>query len=321
MITEDQLEQLSIEWFNSIGYDYICGYDIAPGEPAAERTDYNQIVLLDRLVSQLRVINPNIPLVTLEQVAVQISKPETPILIKNNKAFHQQLLKGVKVEFKDDKGKEKTDHVQLIDFANESNNQFLVVNQFTITGTKGNRRPDLIVFINGLPIAVIELKNPADYSADIWKSFQQIQTYKEEIPDLFIFNEALVVSDGLNARVGSLTASKERFMPWRVVNHEDDKPHFEYHLETLVKGFFKPYLFLDYLKHFILFENDGGSTDEPGSGTIIKKIAGYHQFHAVREAVKATVIAAQPSKQGVEERRASYGEKVQPGSGKAGVVW
>ncbi|NVK73216.1 MAG: type I restriction endonuclease subunit R [Oceanospirillaceae bacterium] len=321
MITEDQLEQLCIEWFNSIGYDYICGYDIAPGEPAAERADYHQIILHERLVKQLQIINPHIPLATLEQVAVQISKPETPILIKNNKAFHQLLVKGVKVEFKDNVGEQQTSHVQLIDFAKVSNNQFLVVNQFTILGTKGNRRPDLIVFVNGLPLAVIELKNPADFSADIWKSFQQLQTYKDEIPDLFIFNEALVVSDGLNARVGSLTASKERFMPWRVVNHEDDKPHFEYHLETLVKGFFKPELFLDYLHHFVLFETDGGSSGDPTSGTIIKKIAGYHQFHAVREAVKATVIAASRPNQEIEDRRATYGEKVEPGSGKAGVVW
>jgi type I restriction enzyme, R subunit len=313
MITEDQLEQLCIEWFSSIGYDYVCGYHIAPGEPAAERADYHQIVLLERLVTQLKIINPNIPQATLEQVAIQVSKPETPILIKNNKAFHQLLLEGVKVEFKDSKGQEKTDHVQLIDFAKVSNNQFLVVNQYTILGTKGNRRPDLIVFINGLPLSVIELKNPADNNADIWKAFQQIQTYKDEIPDLFIFNEALVVSDGLNARVGSLTASKERFMPWRVVDHEDDKPLFEYFLETLVKGFFKPELFLDYLKHFVLFEQD--------SDAIIKKIAGYHQFHAVREAVKATVIAAHRPEQGIEERRATYGEKVEPGSGKAGVVW
>ncbi|MCP4090366.1 MAG: type I restriction endonuclease subunit R, partial [Gammaproteobacteria bacterium] len=199
----------------------------------------------------------------------------------------------------------------LIDFATISNNQFLVVNQYTITGSKGNRRPDVIVFINGLPLAVLELKNPADSNADIWSAYQQLQTYKEEIPDLFIFNEALVVSDGLKARVGSLTANKERFMPWRTVNNEDDKPLFEYFLETLVKGFFKPELFLDYIRHFVLFENDG---DTP-----IKKIAGYHQFHAVREAVKATVVASR--KNDIEEPRATYADRVVPGSGKAGVVW
>lgn len=313
MITEDQLEQLSLEWFKSIGYDYICGYDIAPGEAAAERSDYRQVILHDRLLSCLEIINPHIPVATLEQVALQIAKPETPILINNNKAFHQLLLEGVKVSYKENSGEEKTDYVQLIDLSNVTNNQFLVVNQYTITGSKGNRRPDVIVFINGLPLAVLELKNPADNNADIWSAYQQLQTYKDEIPDLFMFNEALVVSDGLNARVGSLTANKERFMAWRTVNDENDKPLFEYFLETLVKGFFKPELFLDYIRHFVLFEQDGDVT--------IKKIAGYHQFHAVREAVRATVVAAQQPQAGVAEPRANYADKVVPGSGKAGVVW
>ena len=317
-ITEDQLEQLCLEWFQSIGYDYICGYDIAPGEAAAERSDYRQIILHDRLLSRLEVINPHIPATTLEQVALQIAKPETPILINNNKAFHQLLLEGVKVSYKDNTGDEQTDYVQLIDFSSVANNQFLVVNQYTIAGSKGSgnvrRRPDVIVFINGLPLAVLELKNPADHNADIWSAYQQLQTYKDEIPDLFMFNEALVVSDGLNARVGSLTANKERFLPWRVVDNEHDKPLFEYFLETLVKGFFKPELFLDYIRHFVLFEQDGDVT--------IKKIAGYHQFHAVREAVRATVTAAYRLEKGVvEEPRANYADKVVPGSGKAGVVW
>ncbi len=313
MITEDQLEQLCLDWFKSIGYDYVLGYDIAPDGPSPERHDYRQIILFGRLLQQLQIINPHIPPATLEMVAHQIAKPETPILIKNNKAFHQWLLEGVKVDFKVD-GKDKTDYVQLVDFTNSDNNQFLVVNQYTILGTKGNRRPDIIVFINGIPLAVIELKNPADESADIWSAYQQLQTYKEEIPDLFTFNEALVVSDGLNARVGSLTANKERFMPWRTVSNENDKPVFEYFLETLVKGFFNPELFLDYIRFFILFEQDGD--------TSIKKIAGYHQFHAVREAVTATIIASQNQELAqVAESQASYGSRVVPGSGRAGVVW
>ena len=310
MITEDQLEQLCLDWFKAIGYDYVCGYDIAPDGDNPERSDYRQIVLFDRLVNQLQKINPHIPVSVLETVSQQISKPETPILIKSNKTFHRLLLEGVKVEFKEG-DKSKTDYVQLVDFSDVTNNQFLVVNQYTITGSKGNRRPDVIVFINGLPLAVIELKNPADESADIWSAYQQLQTYKGEVSDLFTFNEALMVSDGLHARVGSLTANKERFLPWRTISNEDDKPLFEYQLETLVKGFFKPELFLDYIHYFILFEQDGDA--------LIKKIAGYHQFHAVREAVRATVIAAQ--KDGIAEKRAGYADKVEPGSGKAGVVW
>ncbi len=312
MITEDQLEQLCLEWFQSIGYDYANGYEIAPDGETPERSDYRQIVLFGRLLNQLQIINPHIPSAVLETVTHQIAKPETPILIKNNKTFHQWLLEGIKVSFKD-KGEDKTDYVQLIDFSNTANNQFLVVNQFTITGSKGNRRPDLIVFINGLPLAVLELKNPADSHADIWQAYQQLQTYKDEIPDLFTFNEALVVSDGLNARIGSLTANKERFLPWRTVANEDDQPLFEYHLETLVKGFFNPELLLDYIRFFVLFEQDGDKT--------IKKIAGYHQFHAVREAVKATMIASKELKSVVTEPRANYGNEVVPGSRKAGVVW
>lgn len=313
MITEDQLEQLCLEWFASIGYEVACGYDIAPDGISPERSDYRQVILHNRLLDCLQVINPQIPVATLELVAHQIAKPETPVPIKNNKAFHQQLLEGVKVEFKHD-GETKTDYVQLVDFTRVANNQFLVVKQFTIIGTKGNRRPDLIVFINGLPLAVIELKNPVDSGADIWAAYQQLQNYKDQISDLFIFNQALVVSDGLDARVGSFTANKERFMPWRVVSNEHDKPHFEYVLETLVKGFFNPELFLDYIRHFVLFETDGDK--------IIKKIAGYHQFHAVREAVRATVIAAsRPESSTVQEPRANYANKVAPGSGKAGVVW
>ncbi len=311
MITEDQLEQLCLDWFKTIGYDYICGYDIAPDGDSPERTDYRQIILFDRLLLQLQIINPQLPTSVLEDIIQQIAKPETPVLIKSNRAFHQFLLEGVKVEFKEG-DKSKTDYVQLVDFTHTANNQFLVVNQYTITGSKGNRRPDVIVFINGLPLVVIELKNPADESADIWSAYQQLQTYKDEISDLFTFNQALVVSDGLNARIGSLTANKERFLPWRTIANEDDKPLFEYRLETLVKGFFQPELFLDYIHYFILFEQDGD--------VLIKKIAGYHQFHAVREAVKATLIAAQPQNQ-LQQRRASYADKVEPGSGKAGVVW
>ena len=314
MITEDQLEQLCLEWFQGNGYDYISGYDIAPDSAAPERSDYRQVLLHDRLLSQLEVINPHIPLATLEQVAQQIAKPETPVLIKNNKAFHQMLMEGVKVSYKNVQGDEVNDYVRLIDFDQLENNQFLVVNQFTITGSKGNRRPDIVVFINGLPIAVLELKNPADQNADIYKAYDQLQTYKDEIPDLFTFNEALVISDGINASVGSLTANKERFLPWKTVDNENDKPLFEYQLETLVKGFFKPELLLDYIHHFVLFEDADGS--------LIKKIAGYHQFHAVREAVKATLIAAQqPEHNTAAEPRADYASRVEPGSGRAGVVW
>ncbi len=315
MITEDQLEQQCLDWFKELGYQYQNGYDIAPDGDTPERENYQQVTLQARLVSALETLNPNVPSDTLIEVAKTVATPQTPVLIKNNKLFHQYLIEGVPVEYSvmdQEQWVTKHTHVRLIDFDNRENNEFLVVNQFTITGTKVNRRPDVIVFINGLPMAVIELKNPADDHADIWNAYNQIQTYKEEIADLFVFNEALVISDGWTARVGSLTANKERFLPWKTIESEDDKPLLEFQLETMVRGFFKPDLLLDYIRYFVLFENDGDK--------VIKKIAGYHQFHAVRAAVKATVIAATTSDQ-VTEPRANYANTVVPGSKKAGVVW
>lgn len=190
----------------------------------------------------------------------------------------------------------------------------LVVNQFSVAGVKQARRPDVVVFVNGLPLAVVELKNPADESADVWKAYSQLQTYKDEISDLLTYNVALVISDGITARVGSLTASKEWFILWNTIKNEDDRPQLEYQLEKVVRGFFDPELFLDYMRYFVLFEDDGDS--------LIKKIAGYHQFHGVREAVRVTTIAAADSDDGVvRERRATYGDEVEPGSRKAGVFW
>lgn len=314
MITEDQLEQLCIDWFKETGYQYANGYDIAPDGASPERTDYRQILLTERLLSQLKVINPQLPEEAIEYAISAVSQPETPILSKNNKLFHQYMLEGVKVAYKEN-GEDKFDYVRLIDFSSVANNQFLIVNQFTITGTKGNRRPDVLVFINGIPLAVIELKNPATENATIDSAFNQLLTYKEQIPDLFTFNEALVISDGFAAKVGSLTANKERFLPWRTVKDEDDKRPYEYQLETVVRGFFDPELLLDYIHHFVLFEESNGE--------LIKKIAAYHQFHAVRAAVEATVVASRkvPDGNGIEEPRADYHKKVKPGSGKAGVVW
>lgn len=315
MITEDQLEQECIRWFTDQGYLYKNGYDIAPDGDSPERDDYHQVVLKQRLLNQLAIINPELPIEALNDVVNTVSSPDTPILIKNNRAFHKFVIEGVPVEYtavEDGESKTKHTHAQLMDFTTPDNNEFLIVNQFTITGTKGNRRPDVLVFINGLPISVIELKNPADEHADIWNAFNQLQTYKDEISDLFIFNEALVVSDGWTARVGSLTANKERFLPWKTVATEDDRPLLEFQLETMVRGFFKQDLLLDYIRYFVLFETDNDK--------IIKKIAGYHQFHAVRAAVEATVRAANTSGNFLESTIPAL-EKIKQGSGKAGVVW
>lgn len=315
MLIEQQLEELCLGWFQETGWRFNSGQDIAPASSSPERTDYRQVFLRERLLVALARINPHIPASALEQAAHALQTVSDPQIVVRNRSVHRLLLNGVLVEFAVGDQK-KTDLVHFIDFAQPSNNDFLVVNQFTVTGTKQPRRPDVIGFVNGMPLAVVELKNPANEQTDVWDAFHQLQTYKDEIGDLFNCNVALVVSDGWTARVGSITANAERMLPWRTIDNEDDRPRLQMELETVVRGFFKPELFLDYVRHFVLFEQDGES--------ITKKIAGYHQFHAVREAVRATIIAAQDADKGVlqvREELANYGKNVKPGSRKAGVVW
>ncbi|WP_456268772.1 type I restriction endonuclease subunit R [Kushneria sp. AK178] len=311
-MTEDQLEQLCLEWFGDTGWETAHGPDIAHDGATPERDDYHQILLSGDLEKAITRLNPQLPDDAVQQAVAQVSKPQSPDLVLSNRSFHQWLLDGVPVRYKRN-DEVIYDHAFLIDFEHVEVNRFRAINQFTIQGSKQPRRPDIVCFVNGLPLAVIELKSPSSETADVTGAFNQLQTYKTEIPDLFVTNEALVISDGYTARVGSLTADQERFMPWRTIKDEDDKPLLEWQLETLVRGFFDRGLFLDYLRSFVLFETD--------AERVIKKIAGYHQFHAVREAVKATVIAAEEPAAGVGEKRATYGDEVIPGSKKAGVVW
>ncbi len=312
-MNEDELEKLCLDWFRNNSWDVAYGPDIAHDSYKPERSDYQEVVLKRYLHEALVRINPHLTANAIEQAMALVLKPESLDLETNNHAFHRLLLEGVPLEYRKE---DRTIHDRafLIDFENLANNSFLAVNQFTIQGTKQPRRPDIVCFINGLPIAVLELKSPNDENADIWAAFNQLQTYKDEISDLFVFNEALVVSDGYNARIGSLTANKERFSPWRAIRHEDDRPLLDFQLQTLVRGFFDRELLLDYIRFFVLFETDGE--------IITKKIAGYHQFHAVREAVNATLIASKiPDEYKSSETRATYGKEVVPGSKKAGVVW
>ncbi len=304
-MNETQLENLCLDWFKEEGWQVIYAPDYAPETPNALRKNYREIILKSHLLEAFLRINKHLPEECFEQVFATISKPESLDLTLANKAFHKKLIEGVPVQYKK-KDQIIYDKALLIDFENEANNLFYAVNQFTISGTKQPRRPDVICFINGLPIAVLELKSPSDENADIWNAFQQIQTYKNEISDLFVFNEALVISDGFTARVGSLTADEERFMPWRTIANENDKPKLEWELETVVKGFFNRKLLLDYIRFFVLFENS--------DARIIKKIAGYHQFHAVREAVNATIVAAVGAHKDIKSR-------IKPNEKKAGVVW
>lgn len=312
MIAENQLEKLVVSWFQDTGYRYLEGKDIAPESKDPYRQSFQEVLLEKELFTAIRNLNPNVPHGKLEEVIKELKNPKAAAVAYQNQAFHKQLLQGIEVEY-EVKGEMKKDKVFLVDFQRPANNRFLVVDQFAVAGTKWTRRPDLVVFLNGLPIAVLELKSPGHDESDIWDAFNQLQTYKDDIPDLFIYNQALVVSDGINARLGSLTANRERFMPWRTIEDQDDRPLLKYQLEAIVKGFFKPELLLDYLHYFVLFEKEE---------QLIKKIAGYHQFHAVREAVKVTLIAADIQETNLAaEPRANYGKRVERGSKKAGVIW
>jgi type I restriction enzyme R subunit len=289
MITEAQFENLVLKWLHELGYIYENGYEIAPGTDRAERADYRMVFLSDRLRSLLTVLNPHIPASAIEDAISQITRPNYPSLLQNNRDFHRKLRDGVKVEFQAD-GETKADFVRIIDFENIENNDFLAVNQFTVKGAKHTKRPDIVIFINGLPIAVIELKNPADEKTTIVDAFRQLQTYKEEIPDLFNTNELLVIADLREARVGSLTADWERFMLWRTIDGAGVDPlGTNNETETLIRGLFRRDFLLEFIRDFILFEEDK---------EIIKKIAAYHQFHLVRKAFKNTIEATKPERDG-----------------------
>lgn len=294
-MTEDQLEQEALDWLQETGYQRCFGPNIAPEGDAAERTDYRQPLMLARLHAAVARLNTEVPLVARDDAVRQVVDLGIPSLLSANRRFHNLLVNGVPVQYQKD-GETRGDFVRLVDFVDVAANEWLAVNQYTLKGPKHTRRPDIILFVNGLPLVLLELKNPADENADIWKAFDQIQTYKEQIPDVFQYNEVLVISDGSDARLGSLSSDAERYMQWRTIDGVAIDPLGQFNeLETLIRGVLAPAYFLDYLRFFVLFEDDGG---------LIKKIAGYHQFHAVRAAIEQVVAASRPG-----------------GSHKGGVVW
>jgi type I restriction enzyme, R subunit len=302
--TENIVEQATLDWLEQLGYTTFNATEIAPDEPNPERQTYTDVVLIERLRNALLIINPQIPLEAIEDAIKKVTRTTSPNLYENNRRFHKFLTDGVDVEYLAN-GRTIYDKVWLIDFNEPENNNWLALNQFTIIENRNNRRPDVIIFINGLPIAVIELKNPTDENATIKGAFNQLQTYKKDIPCLFPYNEILIISDGTEARVGTLTADWERFMPWRTIDGENivsvgagfkTRPRHNVELETVIKGIFTKTILLDLLRYFIIFETDGG--------TIIKKMAGYHQYHAVNKAIESTVRATQPE-----------------GDRKVGVIW
>jgi len=294
--TESVVEDAALEWFGELRYRVIHGPEIAPDESAAERQSYEQVVLDGRLREALAALNPGVPQEGLDEAFRKLTRISSPQLVDANHEFHHYLVNGVAVEYQRGDGSIGYDPVRIVDFDEPGNNDWLVVNQLSVTEGGHTRRPDVVVYVNGLPLAVLELKNAASENATIWGAFHQLQTYKREIPGLFTFNELLVVSDGLEARVGTLSAQKERFAPWRTIEGEDLAPTSMSQLEVLIRGVFEQRRFLNLLRFFIVFESDGD--------TVVKKLAGYHQFHAVGRALDATIEASQPD-----------------GSRRVGVVW
>lgn len=289
-MTEDQLEQETLGWLAEVGYRPLHGPTIAPEGEHPERSSYQQVLLPGRLREAIDRLNPQIPGTAREDALRQVLDLGIPALLSANRHFHKLLVGGAPVQYQKD-GETRGDLVRLIDWAEPSKNEWLAVNQFSIKGTVGpnshTRRPDIILFVNGLPLVLLELKNPADEHADIWKAFDQIQTYKAQIPEVFQYNELLVIADGSEARLGSLSASAERFMQWRTIDGVTLDPLGQFNeLETLVRGLLAPAMLLDYLRFFVLFEDDG---------SLVKKVAGYHQFHAVRAAIQQVVAASLPS--------------------------
>ena len=307
-LTESMVEEAAIGWYEELGYAVLPGSQLAPGDPSAERESFSDVVLVGRLREAMRQLNPAIPADGREEALRKLLRLAMPSLLQTNRAFHRLLREGVPVEYPRPDGSIAGDHVRLVDFNNVAANDWLVVNQFSVTDGQHNRRSDLVVFLNGLPLGLIELKNAAADGANIWSAYAQLQTYKAEIPTLLGYNAVLVVSDGLQARIGSITANQEWFKLWRSSDGEADAPATELELETLIRGVFAPERFLDLLQYFIVFEED------PDSGDLHKIIASYHQFYAVNAAVQETVRAS-----GLGPAVRSLGGK--PGDRRVGVVW
>jgi type I restriction enzyme R subunit len=320
-LNESIVEDAALEWFGELGYTLGHGPHLAPGEPAAERDSFGEVVLVGRLREAIRRLNFSIPDDAREDALRKVLRVGTPSLTQTNRAFHKMLRDGVPVEYPRPDGSIAGDHVRLVDFDDVRANDWLAVNQFTVIEGQHNRRPDIVVFVNGLPLGLIELKNAADEDATIWSAYAQLQTYKAEITSLLHYNAALVVSDGLQARMGSVTANQEWFKVWRTIDGEGDAPKTALELEVLVRGVFERSRFLDLLHHFIVFEED------PDSGALQKIIAGYHQFHAVNAAVEETVRASGMTETGsvLREEAGTYWAGRQrggkPGDRRAGVVW
>ena len=292
-ITEDKIEYFAIEQLNLLGWGYVHGSIISPDGDKPERESYEQIILIERLRKTVSIINPHIPQEAQEQAIQKILRIYSPDLLHNNETFHQLLVEKVKIPYQQD-GYERSYEVALIDFDNIENNQFLVVNQYTIIENNQNKRPDILLFVNGIPLVVIELKNAADENATIESAFNQIQTYKAFIPSLFTYNSICVISDGLECNAGSVSAGIKRFMAWKSADGTNPASRFTPQLETLIKGMLNPKTLLDITRNFIVFQKTKKEDAKTGITLINteKILAAYHQYYAVNKAVQSSIKAS-----------------------------
>ncbi|MBD3750596.1 MAG: type I restriction endonuclease subunit R [Sphingobacteriales bacterium] len=323
-ITEDKIETFAIEVLKAMGWAYVHGLAIAPGAEQAERENFEQIVLVERLRKSVAVLNPNIPHDAQEQAIQKVLRIYSPELLHNNETFHQLLVEKVKIPYQQD-GFERSYEVALIDFENSLNNEFLCVNQYIIVENNQNKRPDVLLFVNGLPLVLIELKNAADENATLRKAFDQIQTYKATIPSLFTYNAICVISDGMECKAGSVSAGFSRFMTWKSYDGKKEASRFIPQLEILLKGMLNPSTLLDLVRNFIVFEKSTTNSPFLGRGVggeagitqieTVKKLAAYHQYYAVNRAVESTLRASGFSLHPVGGAGGGLGDK------RGGVVW
>ncbi|WP_047451238.1 type I restriction endonuclease subunit R [Alistipes sp. ZOR0009] len=331
-ITEQSIEEFAIEQLEKLGYEYVYAPNIAPDGETPERKSYEQVLLLTRLQQAVRRINPTIPADAQADAIKEIQRIASPELLANNETFHRLLTEGVPVTKRMD-GDDRGDRVWLIDFKNPYNNEFVVANQFTVIENRNNKRPDVILFVNGIPLVVIELKNAADENATIHSAFKQLETYKMVIPSLFTYNGLVIISDGLEAKAGSISSGYSRMMAWKSADGKAEASHLVSQLETLINGMLNKETLLDLIRHFTVFEKTKREDPETGIVTIttIKKLAAYHQYYAVNRAVESTLRASRYIAEQlmpidmVLESPESYGVKgvkSQPvGDRKGGVVW
>lgn len=334
-MTENEIELFAIEQFEQLGYQYVYGPSIAPDAAQPERSRWDEVLLSGRLMQALRRINPDLPLPVLHSALKEVERLHSPDLLASNEAFHRLLTEGVKVSTHKD-GSERGDIVWLVDFNTPSddknsppdfkkqNNEFLVINQLTVIENNINKRPDLVLYVNGMPLVVIELKNAADENATVKSAFKQLETYKHTISSLFTYNALLVISDGLEAKAGSLSAGLSRFMAWKTADGKTEASNLISQLATLINGMLNRATLLDLVRHFIVYEKTRKEDAATGliSITTVKKIAAYHQYYAVNAAVESTLRAAGEAIAETPEAYHLPSVKNQPrGDRKAGVVW